>query len=112
MKAATSDTNGTNIDLDKAFVGYHLYKNSQNKLIVEIGRNKMDSMFDSKIQFDSYFNGMHIHYKYSPSNLFQFTLHGGPHLINSDKNQYGWITEGIWSHIACNPITLKYSISF
>jgi hypothetical protein len=111
MKAATSNGKDSLIFLDKAFLGYQFYDGLKTGLGMEIGRNKMESMFDSKMQFDSYFNGLHIVYTYNQPDLFNFTLHGGPHVVNSEMHHYGWIAEGIWSNIAATPLTLKYSFT-
>src|SRR5262249_7414471 len=93
------------------FLGYQLYQAEKAGLALEVGRNKMDSMFDSKLQYDSYFNGLHIIYKYNQPGLFNFAMHGGPHVVNSDKNHYGWIAEGKWSEIMDSPVFLTYSFT-
>src|SRR5579872_4535969 len=48
MKAATSNGKGSVIFLDKAFLGKTLYTSDNMGISLEVGRNKMDSMFDSK----------------------------------------------------------------
>ena len=111
MKASTSNGKESNIFLDKAFLGYQFYEGDRGDLSIEVGRNKMDAMYDSKLQYDSYFNGLHIVYHYSQPGMFDFTLHGGPHVVNSDRNHYGWVAEGVWAHLADSPFTLKYSFT-
>lgn len=111
MKAATSNGKESMIYLDKAFLGYNFFRNEYGSLSVEIGRNKMESMFDSKMQYDSYFNGCHIVYTYFDPELIDFCLHGGPHVVSSTDNHYGWVVEGVWHGIAHTPLTLKYSFT-
>lgn len=109
IKAATSNGKESLIFLDKAFLGYQIYESDKIGFSLEIGRNKMDSMFDSKMQFDSYFNGAHLVYTFKEPGLIDFMLHGGPHIVDSSKNHYGWIAEGIWNKVADTSITVKYS---
>lgn len=111
MKASTSNGKDSFIFLDKAFLGYQLYEGERGDFSLEIGRNKMDSLYDSKLQYDSYFNGLHVAYHFNQPGIVDFVLHGGPHVVNSDKNHYGWIAEGIWSEIANSPMTVKYSFT-
>lgn len=111
MKAATSNGTYSLVLLDKAFLGYQAYASDKNGLGIELGRNKMDSIFDSKMQFDSYFNGAHITYTYMEPKLFNLTIHGGPHIVNADKKHYGWIAEGIFKYISETPVTVKYSFT-
>lgn len=111
MKAQTSNGRQSIICLDKAFLGHTFLRGEKSSIGLELGRNKMDSMFDSKLQFNSYFNGFHFIYSYSQPELFEMTLHGGPHIIHSDKNHYGWIGEVIFNKIAQSPFTVKYSFT-
>lgn len=111
MKASTSNGKESVILLDKAFLGYQLYDGDKGAVALEVGRNKMDSMYTSKLQYDSYFNGLHVVYNYTQPGMFNFMLHGGPHVVNSDRNHYGWLAEAEWSHIADFPLTLTYSFT-
>lgn len=110
MKAASSNGKDTAVHLDKAYLGYQLYQNDRTGLGIEIGRNKMDSMFESKMQFDSYYNGFHFIFNYIENNV-NLTVHGGPHIVSADKKHYGWITEAVWRNVVNTPVTLKYSFT-
>lgn len=115
MKAATSNGKDSLMYLDKAFLGYQLldksFETADMGLSVEIGRNKMESMFDSKMQYDSYFNGIHLIYSFKEPGVLDFIAHGGPHVVDSSKHHYGWLVEGIWNRIASTPVTMKYSFT-
>lgn len=111
MKAASVNGKSSIISLTRAIIGYQLYDTKKYSIGIEIGRNKMDTMFDSKMQFNSYFNGIHVVYNLKEPNLFDFTLHGGPHLIDAEYRHYGWVGEAIWKNIGTSPITLKYSFT-
>lgn len=113
-KGATSGQT-SELCLDKAMIGYQVLNKSFDTAVMTIGleggRNKLDSMFDSKMQYDSYFNGLHLIYTFTEPGLIDFTLHGGPHVIDSSRNHYGWLAEGIWHNIASTPLTVKYSFT-
>lgn len=115
MKAATSNGKESLVYLDKAVLGYQVldktFDTASMGLGLEIGRNKMDSMFDSKLQFDSYFNGLHLIYSFKEPGVIDFIAHGGPHVVDSTRNHYGWLVEGIWNRIASTPVTVKYSFT-
>lgn len=111
MKGNTSNGRLSFIYLEKAYLGYRFYQSDKIDLKMELGRNKMDNMFDSKMQFDSYFTGAHIIYSFKESDYIDFLLHGGPYVIDSEENHYGWIVEAVWKRIADTPVTVKYSFT-
>jgi len=111
MNAATFNGKDSRIWLEKAFLGWRFYESEKMTLGIEIDRNKMESMFDSKMQFNSNFNGAHLIYSFNQIGLFDFVVHGGPHIVNTANNHYAWIGEAVFSHIAACPLTLKYSFT-
>ncbi len=111
MKAITHNGRASNTYLDKAYLGYKIFENEQSKVEVEVGRNKLDAMFDSKMQFNGYFNGAHFIYTFNDNEFVNVVFHGGPHVIDSENRHYGWIAEMQVRNVARKPLTLKYSFT-
>lgn len=111
INAATENGKKSIIFLDKAYLGYQFYQGDQSNFSLEVGRNKLDSIFDSKMQFNSYFNGVHFVYTFVEPGFIDFKLHGGPHIVDSSIDHYGWLMEAVWNKLADTPLTVKYSFT-
>lgn len=109
VKASTFNGKESLMFLNKAYVGYLLFDNENVNFTVELGRNVMEDMFDSKMQFNSYYNGFHFSYAYAIPDIINFELHGGPFVIDSNAHHYGWIAEAIWKNLANTNISCTYS---
>jgi hypothetical protein len=79
---------------------------------IEVGRNKLDDLFESKIQYDSHFNGIHGFFSHEVADYGTFFVHGGPQVIDTTKNSYGAIGECGLSHLIDGNVTVKYSHTY
>ncbi len=111
IKTATCNCRGTQFFLHKALIGYLIYSDDRIAVAIETGRNKMDGMFDSKMQFDNNFDGVHFMAIFKNASFFDLTIHGGPHIIDSANNHYGLISEAKFAGILGLPLSLKYSFT-
>jgi hypothetical protein len=111
IKTSTCNRCGTQFFLHKALIGYQIYSDEKIAVAIETGRNKMDSMFDSKMQFDNNFDGAHFIIAFKDIKFFDFSIHGGPHIINSSINHYGYVGEAKFTQIFDLPASLKYSFT-
>jgi len=106
------DSSSTGIDLDKAYIGYMAYADSSKSLSFEFGKNRLEHMFDSKVQFDSHFTGVHGSCQYRTPRGHKFVVHGGPFVLDTTKQEFGFLFEGAASAFVFIPITLKYSHTY
>lgn len=95
----------THINLERCIVGYALGESEKNALFVEFGRDKMDNLFESKLQYKSSFNGLHLTFQND-----EWKVHGGPHVVDSYDDQYGIVGEVIYSSPVM-PIVLTYNLT-
>nr|WP_201456506.1 hypothetical protein [Chlamydia sp. 17-3921] len=100
---AGGESTAAGVDIDRAFLGYSLYKNPATKtdFFVEIGRSSLGSLFESEVQFSSNFDGVHFYYsrRFSKKLPYQMIFHGGPFVVNMTKKHYAWAAEGILSNL-------------
>lgn len=102
-----------NITLKRAFAGYNVWKGDVGETArfdIEVGRRKMYDIFDSKIEFDSYFDGVLARYMNSFDGICDFSLKGGAFVIDSTVNHYGYVGEMGFLNIVESGIDFKYSL--
>ncbi len=100
----------TKTELERAFIGYDIYMKKELDFYVELGRSKLDYIFDSRVQFSSFFDGIHLYYTDIWPRVGTFVIHGGPFVIDSLTNHYGWVLETYVTKWAGTGFTFKYSI--
>lgn len=100
----------TRTDLDRAFIGYDIRKEGKKDFYVEIGRSKLEYIFDSRVEFTSLFDGIHIYYTRCLPTIGTWIVHGGPFVVDSTTNHYAWIAETGIIGLAGTGLGLKYSI--
>lgn len=83
----------TRVEMDRAFIGYDIYKKGKEDFYIEVGRSKLDFIFDSRVEFTSTFDGIHIYYTRCWESIGNFIIHGGPFIVDSFTNHYAWIIE-------------------
>ncbi|MEZ5315219.1 MAG: hypothetical protein R3E91_03285 [Chlamydiales bacterium] len=83
----------TRVELDRAFIGYDIRKEEKEDFYIEIGRSRLNYIFDSRLEFISIFDGIHIYYTNAWSALGNFIIHGGPLIVDSFTNHYAWVVE-------------------
>nr|WP_238318207.1 hypothetical protein [Chlamydia ibidis] len=103
---AGGESSAAGLDINRAFLGYSFYKNSENhtNIFAEVGRSGLGDLFESEVQFNSNFDGLHLYIsrrlcKQYPYNVI---VHGGPFVVNMAKKHYAWVVEGIISQLPKN----------
>lgn len=110
---ATGGTEGgsaTSIGLDRAFIGYDIYECKDEDFYIEVGRSRLEYIFDSRVQFSSFFDGIHLFYTNDIPKLGTFVIHGGPFVVDTFTNHYAWIFETFIDEWADTGWTVKYSL--
>lgn len=81
------------IALERAYWGVRLLDADQYTFDIEAGRRFMSSIFDSKVQFGSFFDGILFRYDHAFEKIGDFYIHTGPFVVNDAKNQFAYIGE-------------------
>jgi len=113
LKWATIDgLVGSKLDteLDRAFIGYDIYEKGDEDFYIEIGRSRLEYIYDSRVQFSNVFDGIHFYYTNKFDCLGTFVIHGGPFIVDAASNHYAWIVETYISKWAGTGFTFKYSL--
>jgi len=79
--------------LKKAYIGYNVFADGCSRFDVEIGRRPMYTLFDSRVQFRSRFDGVVMKYNRSLNCWGDFYIYLGGFVIDERVNHYGYITE-------------------
>lgn len=94
------------IQLDKCLIGAKSVSCRGIEFFAEAGRAKLDSIFNSKMQFNSHFNGVHAGIK-----IGDVTIHASKHILSTEYNAYGTTAEVIYRNVVNLPVDLSYSIN-
>lgn len=112
VAVAGGEGTAAGLDIDRAFLGYLLLKRpeSKTKAYVEVGRSGLGDIFDSSLQFNSDFDGIHFYLGRRISDCLPYTvaLHGGPFVVNMKNKHYAWVVEGVVDRLP-QGITCKVS---
>ncbi len=100
----------TRVEMDRAFIGYDIYKKGKEDFYIEIGRSKLDYIYDSRVEFTSTFDGIHLYYTRDFTGYGNFFIHGGPMIVDSFTNHYAWIVETALVDWAGTGFSFKYSL--
>ncbi|MCB1180483.1 MAG: hypothetical protein KDK55_00480 [Chlamydiia bacterium] len=99
----------TKVSVDRAFLGYDVYHNGDTDFYIEAGRSKLNSIYDSRVQFAANFDGIHIYYTTQFPEVCEFIVHGGPFLVDSFTNDYAWVAELEFLGLGGTGFSAKYS---
>jgi hypothetical protein len=97
------------IKLSKGYFGARALDGESYYVDFEVGRKKLNTSFDSKLQFSSFFDGILAKYDQSFERVGDFYLHGGVFVINERTNQYGYVGETGFMNIAGTGFYTKFS---
>lgn len=95
--------------LKRAFIGYKAYADGTNRLDFQIGRQKMDDIFDSEIEFTSRFDGILARFARSEEDLFDWYITAGTFVIDERVNHFGYAFELGFLDIYDTGLDLRYN---
>lgn len=99
------------VSLDKAFFGFNLFESESSSLDVEIGRNQRESYFNSKLQFDSYQDGIALLAQKSFDKFGDGYATASVHMVDTGSRHAGFTGEAGLNHIYGSGLNLSYSFS-
>jgi len=109
VKLALSDPSNTEktvtISLEKLLIGHTCYQDESSRFYVQVGRCKLEDIFDSKLQFGSYLNGVNASYTYRDLEIKAAEL-----IVNTVKNQYAFMAQASYKNIPYVPCDITYSV--
>lgn len=96
--------------LERAYLGGRIVPGETFIMDVELGRRFLSTVFDSKIEFASLFDGLLLKFNKSFENIGNFYVNGGPFIIDDRKYQFGYVAELGMLSLGNTGIYTKYSI--
>jgi hypothetical protein len=81
------------VKLKRAYMGYNVWADGCHRFDIELGRRKLNDVFDSEIQFGARFDGLLLKYTTAIDQVADFYWYGGAFIIDERVNFYGYVTE-------------------
>lgn len=97
------------LKLERAYWGVRMVDADTFTMDVEAGRRRMSTMVDSKIEFNSFYDGIWGKYDQSFDAIGDYYLHLGAFIINENKEQFGYLAETGIFNLAGTGLYMKYS---
>lgn len=107
--AVKGSGDGIALNLKRAYIGYNIYADGANRLDIEVGRQKLDDIFDSEVQFTSRFDGILLRFASAVEEKFDWYITGGAFVIDERVNHFGYAVEIGALDIFETGLDLKYS---
>jgi hypothetical protein len=98
------------LKLERAYWGVRLVDTDTVTFDTELGRRRLSTIMDSKIEFNSFFDGAWFKYDQSFESIGDFYLHAGVFVINENRNQFGYVGELGILNVANSGFYTKYSL--
>lgn len=101
---------GMFLTLKRAYIGYNIYADGKHRLDIEIGRQKLDDIFDSEIEFTSRFDGVLLRYATAVEEIFDWYITAGAFVIDERVNHFGYVGEIGFLDIYDTGLDVRYSL--
>ena len=98
------------LKLERAYWGIRTLDTDQITFDIEVGRRRMSSMADSKLEFNNFYDGIWFKYDQSFESIVDVYLHAGAFLINESNNQIGYLGELGMLNIGGTGFYTKYAL--
>lgn len=108
-EAGKGSGESSNINLKRAYMGYNIYADGVHRWDIEIGRRKLDDIFESEVEFSSRFDGVLLKYTSDLGKFADFYWYNGLFIIDERVNHVGYATEFGLLDIWDSGLDLRYS---
>lgn len=98
------------LKLERAYWGVRMVDADTYTMDFEAGRRRMSTMVDSKIEFNSFFDGLWYKYDQSFDAIGDYYLHLGVFVINDSKDHFGYLGETGIFDVGGSGLYIKYSL--
>jgi len=99
-----------NIALRKCFAGYNIWERGTSRFDLEIGRRRLYDVFDSRVQFGSYFDGLLARFSGSWEGVTDYALKASAFVVDYTVEHFGYIGELGLLNLGDTGFDLKYSL--
>ena len=99
------------LKVEKAYWGVRTIDNDHLIFDIELGRRRMSTIVDSKLEFNNFFDGAWFKYDQTFDSLGDFYVHTGAFIIDTNHNQFGYLGEIGLMNIAGTGFYSKYSLT-
>jgi hypothetical protein len=96
--------------LRKCYGGYKLWERGTSRFDVEVGRRRLYDVFDSKIQYWSYFDGVLARFTSSFEGITDLSVKAAAFVVDHTVNHYGYVGEAGLLNLVDSGVDLKYSL--
>lgn len=100
---------GAAISLKRAFMGYNIWADGKHRLDIELGRRKLNDVFESEIEFTNRFDGVLLKFASAIDEVTDWYWNTGAFVIDERVNHFGWVTEVGLVNIYDTGLELRYS---
>lgn len=97
------------ICLFAAYFGYSICETGCSQLDIEFGRRPLYDVYDSRVQFNSRFDGITLSYYNCYECTFEFFAKGSVFVVNENEDHYGYVGEIGFLNIVDSKLGFKYS---
>lgn len=108
--AGTKSGTTNRIALERAYFGGRIVDTNSFTFDGEIGRRNLDTIFDSKIEFSSIFDGILLKFSKIFDSVGNFYVNMGPFVVDEKQHHFGYAGEIGALDIGNTGLFLKYSI--
>lgn len=98
------------LKLERAIWGVRLIDGDTYYLDTELGRRRLSMILDSKLEFNSFFDGAWFRFDQGLDAIGDIYAHAGVFIINEVKNQFGYVGELGMLNIGGTGFYTKYSL--
>lgn len=98
------------LKLERAIWGVRVIDGDTYYFDAELGRRRLSMMLDSKLEFNSFFDGVWFRYDQGLDSIGDIYAHAGVFVINDARNQYGYVGELGFLNIGNTGLYAKYSL--
>jgi hypothetical protein len=96
--------------LRKCYAGYNFWEQGTSRFDIEVGRRRLYDVFDSKIEFWSYFDSVLARFTSSFEGITDLTLKAAAFVVDYTVNHYGYVGELGLLNLFDTGVDLKYSL--
>jgi hypothetical protein len=98
-----------NLVLRKAYLGYNLFEEGTSRFDVEVGRRRLRDVFDSKVMFHNFFDGLLLKYANSFEGMTDFQAKVAAFVVDQTVNHFGYVGELDFMNIMDQGFDFKYA---
>jgi hypothetical protein len=98
------------LKLERAYWGVRVIDGDTYSFDNELGRRRMSTIVDSKIEFNNFFDGIWFKYDQGYDPIGDLYVHAGVFVINENRNQFGYLGELGILNIGGTGLYSKYSL--